>query len=358
MPWSIRAAIDLMCRQTHKQPMRGEPLMRSGKLTIGCDLFLDLRLYHIPQALLDHLYATFPDIQVVEIDAGRGTHVPSEAIEVYWGNRITSEIIEQLPRLRWIHFASVGVNRALSPDVLKRKIVVTNSKGVMVAPMVATTLAFMCTLARGFQYCWQLRADGKLNRRNFDQHFEQVYDLEGETCAIVGLGEIGSRLSAVCRALGMRVLAVKRDTTSVRDGVERLYSLEQLGEAVQEADYVINLLPLIPSTRGVFNSAIFERMKAAAFFISMGRGETVSEANLIESLRHHRIAGAGLDVFQDEPLPTESPLWHMPNVVLTPHIGGMSPAYWGRECALMKENLKRYLHHEPLKNVVDMQRGY
>ena len=358
MPLFIRAAIDLMSRQAHKQPMRSETLTRCGKLTIGCDLFLDLGLYHIPQTMLDHLHATFPDIQVVEINTGRGTHVPSEAIEVYWGNRITSEIIEQLPSLKWIHFGSVGVNRALGRDALKRKIVVTNSKGVMVAPMVATTLAFMCTLARGFQYCWQLRADGKLNRRNFDQYFEQVHDLEGETCAIVGLGEIGSRLSAVCHSLGMRVLAVKRDATSVRDGVERLYSLEQLGEAVDEADYVINLLPLVSDTRGVFNAAIFERMKADAFFISMGRGETVSEADLIEALRHHRFAGAGLDVFQDEPLPTESPLWHMPNVVLTPHIGGISQAYWGKECALMEENLKRYLNHEPLKNVVDMQRGY
>jgi phosphoglycerate dehydrogenase-like enzyme len=331
----------------------------SRRLTIGCDLFLPLQLYHVPKQMLHQLQQGFPGVAVVEFNAGRESQVSAEAIEVYWGNRITPSLIARLPSLRWIHFGSVGVDRALGQAVLERGIIVTNSKGVMVAPMVATILAFLCALARGFQSCWQLRAEGRLDRENMDRHFDQIHDLEGETCLIVGLGEVGRRFSNICEALGMRVVAIKRSLASPSPPwVDRLYTLEQLGQAVQEADYVVNLLPLTSSTKEVFHAAVFNKMKPQAFFINVGRGETVKEADLVDALTRRTIAGAGLDVFAHEPLPADSPLWRLSNVILTPHIAGLSQRYWEGEYSLMAENVRRYLRNEPLVNVVDITRGY
>ena len=333
-------------------------LMQPRRVVIGCDLFLDLKLYHLPDEELQRLREACPFIEVVELNTGGELDVALDTVEVYWGNRITRDLISRLPSLKWIHFGSVGVDRAVTPEVSRRNIVVTNSRGVMVGAMVATTVGFMCALARGFHYCWQLRAKGALNRRTFDQYFQDIHDLEDETCLIVGCGDVGRRLVAICVSLGMKVIAIKNDISQSNSGVQGVYGLDQLGQVVKDADYVINLLPLTPSTRGVFDAAVFNNMKPRAFFINVGRGETVREEDLISALTNGVIAGAGLDVFSVEPPSPDWILWRLPNVVLTPHVAGVSKGYWKKECALMRDNLWRYVNQEPLLNVVDMHKGY
>lgn len=329
--------------------------MRTPKLVVGCDLFLDLRLYRVPPALLASLRRRFPGVEFVAVNLPerRG---PLERVDVYWGNRVTPEIIAAMPRLRWIHFGSVGVNRALTPDTAARGIVVTNSPLMMSAAVASTAVALLTALARGLHRCWRLREDGRLSRGAFDAYFDEVQDLEGQHCLVAGLGDVGGRVAAACRALGMTVEGVSA-TGGARHGMPTV-PLSRLDSAVAKADFVVNLLPLTPGTRGAFTRRTFARMKRSAFFVNVGRGETVDEAALVEALRRRRIAGAGLDVYANEPLAPSSPLWSLQNTVLLPHIGGLSRRYWERQVTLLAENLRRWEAGRPLKHRVDLSKGY
>lgn len=332
--------------------------MKTRNLIIGCDLFLDLKLYHVPAVQLDRIAQDFPSVTIHEINTNTARPVDLNAIEVYWGNRITRELIAKMPALKWIHFGSIGVNRANVPEVLERKILVTNSKGTMETAVAMAALGFILVLARGFHHCAKLQMQKALNRATYDEFFDDTHELEGQRCLIVGLGDIGKKLARVCAALGMRVSAVKNDISRLPENVDKVYRLGSLAEAVQDADYVVNLLPFTQATGRVFDAGVFSKMKKSAFFINVGRGETVNEADLIAALRDKAIAGAGLDVFEHEPLSFDSELWNLPNAVITPHIAGLSNKYWDRECALFCANLKRYTQGESLLNVVDLTRGY
>lgn len=329
--------------------------MKAPKLVVGCDLFLDLRLYRVPAELLSRLRRRFPAVEFVPVNLP-GRRGPVERVDVYWGNRVTPELIAAMPRLRWIHFGSVGVNRALTPETAARRIAVTNSPLMMSAAVASTAVALLTALARGLHRCWQLRRDGRLSRESFDAYFDEVQDLEGQRCLVAGLGDVGGRVSAACRALGMTVEGVSA-SGGVRRGV-RTVPLSRLDAAVAGADFVVNLLPLTGKTRGAFTRRTFARMKRSAFFVNVGRGETVDEDALVDALRRRRIAGAGLDVYAREPLAPSSPLWSLDNVILLPHIGGLSRGYWERQAALLEENLRRWLAGRPLRHRVDLGKGY
>jgi phosphoglycerate dehydrogenase-like enzyme len=328
------------------------------KLQVGCDLFLKLKLYNVPPKQLTNLHDLFPQVDIQPVNLNSGAPIPATETEVYWGNRITREIIASLPNLQWIHFGSVGVNRAQVPEVLDRNIIVTNSRDVMVAALTSSVTAMILALARGIHHCGELRRTGKLSRETFDRYFDETQELEGQTCLIVGYGQVGKRVARVCAALGMRVDRISRTPVVPEVSAGRAYDLSELRQAVKEADYVVNLLPLTPLTRRVFDRTTFSEMRKSSYFINVGRGETVCEMDLVDALNQGTIAGAALDVFENEPLPENSPLWSMPRVIITPHIAGLTNRYWDRECNLFSENLGRYLRHEALLNVVDMEKGY
>jgi phosphoglycerate dehydrogenase-like enzyme len=260
-----------------------------------------------------------------------------------------------MPKLEWIHFGSVGVNRINVEDVSKRNILITCSKGTVASSMVASALAFMTSLARGLHFNQTLRNEKNMNRDSFDAYFDQIHELSGERCLIVGLGDVGRRLARVCQALEMNVSAIGR-TAIGGDLVDNNYTLDQISIAVSDADYVFNLLPLTVETERIFSQNVFEHMKSSAFFINIGRGETVDEASLIIALQDGVIMGAGLDVFVDEPLTVNSPLWEMQNVILSPHVAGLSKGYWDRQSDLFIHNLFCYLEDDNalMHNIIDM----
>lgn len=336
-----------------------QKILSSANAVVACDLFLDLRLYCVPLWLRERLAEAFPNVSFRPVNVpGRPLLDPSATI--YWGNRITPEIISGMPFLQWIHFGSVGVDRARRPEVKERNILVTSSRGTVVASMVASALAFITALARGIHRCDVLRRAGVLSRSSFDAYYDQVGELAGERCLIVGYGDVGERLGQVCRALDMDVSAIRRIGKENRPELSGIYTLEALCEAVADADYIVNLLPFTAETGNVFSRQVFAAMKPSAFFVNIGRGETVDEPALIDALSAGRIAGAGLDVFAKEPLTPDSPLWHMENVILTPHVAALSEGYWVREAELLMSNLRCYLECEQalMRNVVDMNTGY
>ena len=327
-------------------------VLSEKQLVIACDFFLTLRLYKLPDWLKERLKVAFPNIEIIPVNVPNEPLV-HETASIYWGNRITPEIIQGMPKLKWIHFGSIGVNRIQESEVPERGILVTSSKGTVISSMVASALAFMTGLARGLHLSEALRREERMSRESFDRYFDQIHELSGERCLIVGFGDVGTKLAKVCSALDMKVSVVSRSIIQQKM-VDSSFSLQELTSAATNADYVINLLPLNKETNGVFTKDVFLAMKSSAFFINIGRGETVDEGALIAALQNDEIAGAGLDVFSAEPLTPKSPLWNMKNVILSPHIAGLSSSYWDRQAELFMYNLWCYLEgdNEIMRNII------
>lgn len=326
---------------------------------VACDLIKDQRLYSLPAGVKERLEETFHGaVKLVLFDERVAAPEVEAEVAVYWGNYFSAGLLDRMPGLKWIHCASVGVDRAAVPEIERRNVIVSNSRGILAAPVSAAAMGMICALARGFHHAWRLRSEGRLTRELFDQHFDDVHDLDGETVLVVGLGDAGRRVAAACIALGMKVIAIKNRVGESPPNVERVYSLEKLAEAAAEADYVVNLLPLTERTRGVFTEDVFRAMKVTAFFINVGRGQTVDELALVRALERHTIAGAGLDVFDVEPLPHSSALWKLPNTILTPHVACLSVHYWRKQIALFEQNVRLFMAGKNLVNTIDFRLGY
>lgn len=310
--------------------------MLDRPISVACDLYLDLKLYNVPASLRTSLAKKFPGLSLLFMNDEKANF---DSVEVFWGNRFTQADFDRLPSLKWVHFGSSGTDRLRNIDFGDREILVSNSVGTMDTSVAVSALAFILALARGFHACWDLRNKGKLSRSTFDPYFEHTSDLEGKRCLVFGLGNVGGKVASLCEGVGLKVSGVTRDTKDVK-------------KLLAEADFVVNCLPLTAETEGFFNAELLSCMQRSAFYINVGRGKTVVEQDLIALLKERRIAGAGLDVFVDEPLSKDSGLWSLPNVILTPHIAGLHSGYWEKEGRLFEENLRRYLLEDRLINQI------
>ncbi len=275
---------------------------------------------------------------------------PTAEIMVGWN--VPREAVQHAPRLRWVHSTGAGVDRLLFPEILEREVLLTTSSGIH-HWLIEHVLAVMLALSRRLH----------LAMRNQIQHrWERGPRMEGDevagqTLGILGLGSIGTELAGKAHALGMRVIGTKRTPAPIL-GVERVLPPDGLTEVLREADVVVVALPLTPATRGLIGEPELRTMKPTAVLINIGRGPIVQERVLIHALQERWIAGAALDVFEKEPLPAESPLYDLENVIITPHVSGASPHYMDRAVPFFCENLAAYLQGRPLRNMVDKGRGY
>jgi phosphoglycerate dehydrogenase-like enzyme len=184
-------------------------------------------------------------------------------------------------------------------------------------------------------------------------------EIAGATLGLIGVGSIGGRVAMAASALGMRVIAVREHVDKGRpEGVERVFGPSALDELLKLSDFVVLAAPLRSETHGLINAARLAVMKPDAYLINVGRGLQVDESALVETLRNHRIAGAALDVFEREPLPADSPLWNLENLLITPHTAGLTDKLWHRHYELFSDNMRRYLTRQPLRFVVDKSKGY
>lgn len=283
----------------------------------------------------------------------------SKDVEVYWGDLLTKKDIDNLPNLKWIHFSCVGINRALIPEVINSNIKVTNSKGIFKESVSSTVMSYIYCFARGFHFVNQLRHKQKLTRNNFDLHFNSIKNLTKSKCLIVGFGDIGSRIGKLCYQSGLEVNVIKNDLSKgIPNYVNKSYTLNSLKKAVIDNDFVINLLPLTTSTYSIFDKEIFLNMKPDSYFINVGRGQSVNEYDLIESLKNKQIMGAALDVFNKEPLSNNSPLWGMENVIITPHIANLGTDYWDDQIKLFTLNLQKLKNNNLLLNQINLNKEY
>jgi phosphoglycerate dehydrogenase-like enzyme len=253
--------------------------------------------------------------------------------------------------LRWIQSASAGVNSVLFPALVESEVVLTNARGVFDEPIAEYVLGLVIAFAKGFPATFD-------DQRRREWEYRLTEPVAGKQLLVVGPGPIGRAVGRVARALGMQVSAVGR---TPRDG-DGLFGTvrgrERLHEALAEADYVVDTMPLTDATRHMFDSAAFAAMRPSARFVNVGRGATVDQTALLEALREGQLAGAALDVFEEEPLPEDSPLWEMSNVIISPHMAGDVEGWEDEVVLLFAGNLRRWIAGEPLRNVVDKRLGH
>lgn len=280
---------------------------------------------------------------------------PTATDSVYKEKLQSAEIVLGLPPAEWLldspvrlqQLTTAGYDAYLGKRLdCKPHFTLCNARGVMSIPVAEHCLALMLALTR--RIAQHVRAQ---QSRAWRQHAS--YDeLTGQTACIVGLGDIGMHIARGCRGLGMDVTGVRRERRPVPEGVDAVYVLDELQQAVAAADHVIVVLPATPQTIGVFDAAVFEAMKPGAYFYNLGRGSVVDQRALITHLASGRLAGAGLDVFDEEPLPDDSPLWQVENVIVSPHVAGRSVREMDRLAHLFVTNLTNYREGRPLLNRV------
>jgi phosphoglycerate dehydrogenase-like enzyme len=259
-------------------------------------------------------------------------------------------VIPRAPNLRWIQSISAGVEDLAFPELGTHDAVLTNAAGIYDPGLAESVLGFLLAFSARIVEDARLRAG--------DWPSEKIALVRGTTALIVGAGSIGTETGRLLRSVGLRVRGVARTARPADDVFESIVGPDGLKAELAMADHVVNVLPITPATRRMFGSSEFAAMKPAAVFVNIGRGATVDEPALIHALERGVIAGAALDVFEEEPLPAENPLWRMPGVLVSPHRAGDHEGWEGDVVALFVDNLRRFVAGEPLRNVVDVELGY
>ena len=313
-------------------------------------------VWNLEPRLLPAIEAAAPGVEIVTAGDIAGAVTAVRDVDAVLG-LCTAEVLAAGRDIRWIQAYSAGVERCVSvPAVRERNVLLTNMQRVAGPVMAEHVVAMMLAFARGLHFYIPERMAARWTAER--PASVRMLTLEGKTLLVVGLGGIGTEVARRAHALGMRVTAIR---ASGREGPEFVAYIglpDELRKLAGEADFIVNTTPLTPATTGLFDAGFFSAAKPGAFFVNVGRGRSVVQAELVAALKSGRLAGAGLDVTDPEPLPAESPLWQMQNVIITPHVSADSDLGNETRFAIAIENLRRYVAGERMLSVVDVARGY
>ena len=293
-----------------------------------------------------------------------------EEIEIAVG-QFPPQLLAKAKNLRWFQQWSAGADWLLDhPEVQTMDFVLTSASGVHAIPISEHIFAFLLAFARNLPQAWHaqqervwMKEQNQERRKTAKEDIatysrRDMVELAGKTMLLIGIGEIGERTAQIARALEMGIIGVRNNPDHDTPGVSQMVGPDELVSVLPKADVIISTVPLTAETHHMLNQAAFDAMKQGAYLINIGRGGTVDQEALVDALRSGKLAGAGLDVFEEEPLPADSPLWAMDNVLLTPHASGATPQYNERAFAIFLDNLQRYQAGAELRNVVDKSKGY
>src|SRR3954449_2086208 len=336
-------------------------MIRFAFITLFCVLPLlsqtkkILVAYNNPD-LVEKLRATGPEVRVVPVTQ---TNVMNEIADAdAFVGEITSAQVRAAKNLKWVAIMSAGVERVLFPkdgsdDLRRSNIILTNNKVVQGPEIADHALAMLLMLSRNLYVLYRNDQQQVWDPRSF-----HGIELRGKTALVIGVGGVGTQIALRANAFGMDVIGVDPEDKPFLPFVKRVVKPDQLDEVIPEADVVFISVPDTPKSHKMMGTREFELMKKNSYFIAVSRGGIYDMSGLVKALDEKRLAGAGVDVTDPEPLPKEHPLWRFDNAVVTPHIAGRSDQDAGRMVGTLKENIRRLVDGRPLINVVDKQKGY
>jgi phosphoglycerate dehydrogenase-like enzyme len=307
----------------------------------------------------DKLAGVVPGAQLIAVPNAAAARAAAKDADVVVGFNTTGicdrEMLDGAKQLRWISSLSAGVELCMAvASVRERDLLVTNMRGVESASIAEHAMAMALALAHSLDTFHANQAQGKWDRGGT----ARMQVLGGKTLLVVGLGGIGTEIAERAHGIGMKVIATRNSGRTGPDYVSYVGLADEMGELAKTADVIVNAAPLTAETTGLFDAKFFATLKPNALFINIARGKSVVTADLVDALKQGRIAGAGLDVVDPEPLPPNHPLWHTPNVIITPHISSAGDVSDEALWTLARENLRRYAAGEKMLSVVDLKRGY
>ncbi len=262
-------------------------------------------------------------------------------------------LFENAKQLKWVQVLSAGVDGLLFPEFVQSDVVLTSAKGFVGPHLADQAWALILGLLRGI--------GRSVRERTWDNRMSirlATWELSERTLGIVGLGGTGIDVARRAQGFDMRVIAVDPETVEAPSFVHEVWQMDRFHELLAQSDVVAICAPLTPETHGMFNDAAFQAMQSHALLVNVTRGKIIDGPALLRALKNGSIGGAGLDVTPEEPLPTDSPLWDMPNVIITPHVAGGSPIRLDRTVGLFCDNLERTLVGKPLLSIIDKEKGY
>jgi D-2-hydroxyacid dehydrogenase (NADP+) len=318
-----------------------------------------LELWNVPAWFIERLSREFPQLQIAHHSNFDGIEGDLHDAEILVTVTLQPEQLAAMGNLRWIHAPTAAVNQLLFPELVNSDVAITNSREVHGPAVAEHVMALVFALARKIPQAASFQQRLTWGQDSIWSDGVPPRELGGATLGLIGVGSIGRRVAQMASALGMRVIAVREHVEKGNpEGVQQVFASSALDDMLRQSDYVVVAAPLIPATNRLMNAERFAAMKPEACLISVGRGAQVDEIALVQALRARRIAAAALDVFDREPLPPDSPLWGVENLLITPHIASQTDKVWSRQYDLFADNLRLYLQHQPLRFVVDKQKGY
>jgi phosphoglycerate dehydrogenase-like enzyme len=315
-------------------------------------------VWTLPRPQLDALRATFPDVRfdAPEDLAEAERLLPAADVVLGWAVRPGN--FDRARRLRWIHVTAAGVGPFLFPALAESGVVFTNGRGLHADAMAEHTLGVLLAFVRKLHLARDAQHERRWAHHEMWTSGPPFLELRGSTLGLLGFGAVGQAIAVRARALGVRVIAVRRNPAPDPAPADAQWGPDRLPELLAVADWIVLAAALTPETHGVIGREALARMKPGAMLVNLGRGALVDEGALVDALASGRLAGAALDVFHDEPLPPGSPFWSMPQVIVTPHVSGLGPRYWERAMETFVFNLRAFREGRPLRNVVDKRAGY
>lgn len=310
--------------------------------------------YPIEKRHFDQIAAVAPEAEL--IDAGQG-RIGEEILraDIFCGHARETPVdwpaVVRGGRLKWIQSSAAGLDHCLVPSVVESSITITSASGLLADQVAEQAMALVCGLTRSLPVFFRAQQKREFIRR-------PTRDLHHATVGIIGLGGVGRRIAEVVSPFKTRILAVDMFPVDKPPHVEALWPVERMNEMLAQVDILFLSAPLTPLTRGMLDARTLEKMKPGSILINVARGPLVVETALVAALRSGRLAAAGLDVTEEEPLSPSSPLWDFENVIITPHVGGQSHLRMEQVTDFFCDNLARYLAGQPLRNLVDKRLGF
>jgi phosphoglycerate dehydrogenase-like enzyme len=315
-------------------------------------------LWNPPPWVAVKLQEQFPQLRFVHPATPEDLLVELHDAEIAVGSTLPPDQLARATQLKWVHSPAAAVHQFMVPDFMASPAQLTNGRAVFGATVGEHVIALVLALARQLPACARFQAQRVWGQQLLWNADVRPRAIAGATLGLVGLGAIGSAVAQRAKALGMKVIAVRQRPEIAAENVAAVYGPLEIEQLLGESDFVVLAAPVTPASRKLIDDRRLAKMKPTAFLINVGRGALVDEVGLAKALQANKIAGAALDVFEQEPLPTDSPLWELGNLLITPHCAGFIENLWERHVEEIAANLRRYLAGQPLVGLVDKARGY